>query len=50
MAQTYDKCAHPSCTCSPAAGSKYCSQYCEDAGDTTEIGCNCGHSRCNEPE
>jgi hypothetical protein len=27
-------------------GGKYCSQYCEDAADTTEISCNCGHIGC----
>lgn len=41
------KCAHPSCSCMARADSKYCSNYCEDAGKTTEIGCNCGHPGCN---
>lgn len=40
------KCAHPSCSCEPASGSEYCSQYCEDARDTLEISCNCGHPDC----
>jgi hypothetical protein len=26
--------------------SKYCSTYCEDAGDTVELACNCGHAGC----
>jgi hypothetical protein len=41
-----EKCAHPICTCPAREDSKYCSAYCEDAGDTTEIGCNCGHAGC----
>jgi len=40
------KCAHPSCNCQAKEGSKYCSTYCEGAGKTTEIQCNCGHSAC----
>lgn len=40
------KCKHPSCTCTARPDSKYCSAYCEAAGDTTEIGCNCGHPGC----
>ena len=39
-------CAHPNCTCAPAEGSKYCSDYCKDAKDTTEIFCECGHATC----
>jgi hypothetical protein len=26
---------------------KYCSPYCNDAGDTEEISCNCGHAGCS---
>ena len=40
------KCAHPSCACPPAQGSKYCSPYCEAAKSTTELSCNCGHPGC----
>jgi len=40
------KCAHPSCNCQTAKGAKYCSAYCEDAKDTTEISCNCAHAGC----
>ena len=43
---TRKKCAHPSCKCQAEEDSKYCSPYCEAAGDTTEIACNCGHSNC----
>lgn len=45
MPQT-KKCAHPACTCLTTDGSKYCSQYCKDAGNTTELSCNCGHAGC----
>jgi hypothetical protein len=40
------KCAHPSCNCKAREDSNYCSAYCEGAGKTTEIQCNCGHSEC----
>jgi hypothetical protein len=40
------KCAHPACNCMAAQDSKYCSQYCKDAGSTMEISCNCGHAGC----
>jgi len=47
MADTkQEKCAHPICTCMAREDSKYCSVYCEDAKDTTEIACNCGHAGC----
>src|ERR1035441_5426512 len=40
------KCLHPACHCLAAAGSDYCSQYCEDAASQTEISCDCGHAGC----
>lgn len=40
------KCAHPACNCQATADSKYCSQYCDDAKDTLEIQCGCGHAGC----
>ena len=40
------KCAHPACDCLAEEGSKYCSQYCKDAGGTMELSCNCGHEGC----
>jgi len=40
------QCAHPACNCLAAEGGKYCSQYCEDAGNTMELSCNCGHQGC----
>jgi hypothetical protein len=42
----HKKCAHPSCQCEAAAGSKYCSTYCEGQADNPDIECNCGHSAC----
>ena len=47
MAETREGiCAHPACTCKVSEGEKYCSTYCEDAGDTTELSCNCDHPEC----
>jgi hypothetical protein len=43
---TETKCAHPICNCEAAPDNQYCSAYCEDAKDTTEISCNCGHAGC----
>ena len=47
-----NKCAHPACNCKCEPGSKYCSQYCKDAGNTTETSCNCRHPGClmTEPQ
>jgi hypothetical protein len=41
-----DKCAHPSCSCTVTEVDEYCSEYCRDAGDLTEIGCGCEHPAC----
>ena len=38
------KCEHPSCSC--MTDHKYCSKFCEDRKDTTEIACTCGHPGC----
>jgi hypothetical protein len=46
MPETTNKCKHPSCNCHVAADESYCSRYCHDASDTTEITCNCGHTSC----
>jgi hypothetical protein len=43
---TMRKCAHPACDCEVTSDDKYCSTYCQDAGDTMEISCNCGHPGC----
>jgi hypothetical protein len=40
------KCAHPGCTCNASSNSQYCSQACEQAGDTQGQTCNCGHAGC----
>jgi hypothetical protein len=40
------KCKHPSCDCRVSGDEKYCSEYCENAGDITEIGCGCEHPPC----
>src|SRR3954452_19028281 len=41
------KCAHPACSCQAREGSNYCSTYCEGAGKTPEITCQCGHPGCS---
>lgn len=46
MPDQQNKCAHTACTCQAAAGSKYCSPYCESAKDRSEISCGCGHEAC----
>jgi hypothetical protein len=40
------KCKHPSCSCRVSGDDNYCSEYCRDAGDITEIGCGCEHPAC----
>jgi hypothetical protein len=43
------KCAHPACNCMVGKGGafgKYCSEYCKDAGDKTELRCGCKHPAC----
>jgi hypothetical protein len=44
--QNQELCAHTGCHCLRREGSKYCSQYCEDAGGTLELACNCQHPGC----
>lgn len=41
-----NKCAHPICSCAVTDDDKYCSEYCRDAKDLTEIGCGCEHAGC----
>jgi hypothetical protein len=42
------KCAHPACQCTVANDEfgAYCSAHCQDAGELTELRCECGHSAC----
>ncbi len=40
------KCAHESCNCMAAEGSKYCGNYCEDSKGFTTLSCKCGHEAC----
>ena len=47
MADNKKKCAHPSCKCMAREGSDYCSTYCEGAGKTPDLECNCGHPGCS---
>jgi len=43
------KCAHPACQCPAPEGEDYCGTSCKDAGDMTEISCNCDHPECTKP-
>jgi hypothetical protein len=45
MAET-EPCAHPGCNCRATKDSKYCSEYCQRAGDHIAIKCDCGHPAC----
>jgi hypothetical protein len=47
---TSTKCAHPACQCSVGANGpfgKYCSEHCKEAGELSELRCECGHPGCN---
>lgn len=46
MTTELKKCAHPVCKCTAAEGQDYCCTSCKDAGDMTEISCNCEHIGC----
>ncbi|HEX5707643.1 MAG TPA: hypothetical protein VFX96_10130 [Pyrinomonadaceae bacterium] len=46
MADDTKRCAHPGCNCPPDDDEKYCSAYCEGAGDTADINCRCGCPTC----
>jgi hypothetical protein len=46
MSKEQKRCDHPACECIVSKDTDYCSQSCEDAGDMTEISCNCGHAGC----
>ena len=44
-----EKCAHPQCNCRVDEGGrygKYCSEHCREAGDQTELMCDCKHPAC----
>jgi hypothetical protein len=43
------KCAHPSCECTVRQKGPYgwyCSEHCKEAGQITELHCNCQHDEC----
>ncbi len=46
MTEEVQKCKHPACNCAAPEGEDYCSEACEDAGDLTELSCQCGHPGC----
>lgn len=41
------QCAHTVCTCPPADGSDYCSEFCAAYPDADE--CHCHHQGCAAP-
>jgi hypothetical protein len=43
---TNEKCQHPACNCVPPEGESFCSVSCKDAGEITELVCQCGHPGC----
>jgi hypothetical protein len=45
MADETQTCDHSICTCA-VTDDDYCSPYCEAAGDSVELACNCGHPGC----
>ena len=42
------KCAHETCSCMAAPGSKYCSNFCEDSKGFMTLTCDCGHAACKD--
>jgi hypothetical protein len=46
MADSNEKCAHPSCACKKSSDSKFCSAFCEGASENPDITCGCGHPPC----
>lgn len=46
MPEKTQTCAHRSCKCRVAEKDEYCSEYCRDGRDITEIGCGCEHTPC----
>ncbi len=50
MPHQQNKCANPACGCIVEEDAGYCSEYCEDAGETLETSCRCGHAGCGAGE
>lgn len=40
------KCAHPACSCAPAADKKHCSDACADTKNAAKTTCECKHPVC----
>jgi hypothetical protein len=42
------KCAHQACACQVTNDEfgDYCSPHCQEAGELTELRCECGHPAC----
>jgi hypothetical protein len=49
MSDQTDKCANPACHCPALAGSQFCGEQCEQAGEDPDSGhCRCGHAQCQQ--
>lgn len=46
MPEKTHTCAHINCKCQVAENDEYCSEYCLEGRDITEIGCGCEHPPC----
>ena len=46
MPEKTHTCAHINCKCRVAEDVEYCSEYCSEGRDITEIGCGCEHPPC----
>jgi hypothetical protein len=42
-----ETCEHSICNCPQPDDGSYCSPYCETAGDSVELACDCGHTGCS---
>jgi hypothetical protein len=40
------KCKNTSCTCTVAAGEKFCGVHCQSTENTIQVDCTCGHEEC----
>ncbi len=45
-----NECKHPACSCQAPHGESYCSPKCHDAGEITELACQCNHVECRGEE
>jgi hypothetical protein len=46
MQEETNACAQTSCNCQVAKEGEFCSEYCLETREVTEIGCGCEHPTC----